>query len=68
MNLVKLLMLAGLVWLVWKVLQSWRIEVSRKAPPQDRFEPMARCLQCGIHLPARALSTDGRCGACGRRP
>jgi hypothetical protein len=68
MNPFRLLLLAGLVWLVWKVLKSWRVEVSRRGPaPQDRFEPMARCLSCGMHLPAQSLSTDGRCGACCRR-
>jgi hypothetical protein len=67
MNPVKLLLLAGIVWLVWKVLKSWRVELIRRPPAQDRFEPMARCNGCGLHLPAQALSTDGRCGACCRR-
>jgi hypothetical protein len=69
MNPVRLLLLAGLVWLVWKVLKSWRVEVIRREPPApERFEPMARCARCGLHLPAQSLSVDGRCGACSRRP
>lgn len=65
MNLFRLLVLAGLAWLVYRLLQRWRIEITPRQPPApEQFEPMARCTRCGIHLPARTLSSGGRCGAC----
>ncbi len=65
MNLFRLLVLAGLVWLVFRILKSWRIEVSRRdQPPAERFETMARCATCGLYLPRQGLSASGRCGAC----
>ncbi len=64
MSLFRILILAGLVWLVYKVVKSWRLEVTRRDPPQQRFEPMSRCAACGLFLPSQSLSTTGRCGAC----
>lgn len=65
MNLFRLLVMAGLAWLVYRLLQRWRIEITPRQPPAaPSFEPMARCTGCGIHLPARSLSRSGRCGAC----
>jgi len=75
MNLFRILILGMLVWFVLRVLKSWRVEISpRDQPPprrrenadQDRFEPMAQCKTCGVHLPQRALALSGRCGACER--
>ncbi|MDB5986975.1 MAG: hypothetical protein JWR16_2028 [Nevskia sp.] len=75
MNLFRILILGLLVWFVLRVLKSWRVEISprdlpqsqgRKRADQDRYEPMAQCSQCGVHLPQRALATSGRCGACER--
>jgi len=71
MNLFRILILGLLVWFVLRVLKSWRVEISpREQPPaqrgggQDRYEPMAQCSQCGVHLPRRALAQSGRCGSC----
>ena len=67
MNIFRLLVLLGLGWLVYRLLQNWRVEITPRHPPQpppDRFEPMARCTSCGLHLPAQSLSPAGRCGAC----
>jgi hypothetical protein len=75
MNLFRILLLGALVWFVLRVLKSWRVEISpRDRPPtpsrnradRDRYEPMAQCSQCGVHLPQRALAISGRCGACAR--
>jgi hypothetical protein len=65
MNIFRLLVLAGIVWLVYKILQSWRIDISRRdSQTPDRFEPMTRCAGCGLYLPSQSLSSSGRCGAC----
>jgi len=69
MGIFRLLVLAGLAWLVYRLLQNWRIEISPRQNRQtpERFEPMSRCTQCGLYLPAQALSSTGHCGACEKR-
>ena len=61
----RLLLLAALAWIAWRLLQHFtRAQTLQPPPQQDHFEPMERCQKCGTHLPARALSSDGRCGRC----
>lgn len=67
MSIFRLLILAGLGWFVWRVLQSW----GRDEPPRplrrrgpEEFEKMARCLGCGVHLPRGSLNDHGRCRQC----
>ncbi len=66
--IIKLLVLAVLGWFAVKVWQAWQkqqaLQRQNERPP-ERFEPMARCAQCGVHLPVSALSRNGRCGRCG---
>ena len=64
MNLFRLLLLIGLAWAIWKLLQGWRVELVKKAPGTQDFLPMSRCASCGLHLPKEGLSGAGRCGAC----
>lgn len=66
MNIFRLLVLIGLGWLVYRLLQNWRVEISPRRPPAppESFEPMARCSGCGLYLPSKSLSPGGRCGAC----
>jgi uncharacterized protein len=68
MNVFRILLILAAIWIVWRLLRGLRIHISRaQSPPQppgENFEPMARCAQCGVHLPASALSPDGRCGKC----
>lgn len=64
MNLFRLLLLFAVAWLVWRLFQSARRRQLDQRPPQEQFEPMARCSSCGTYLPAKALSRDGRCGRC----
>jgi len=77
MGISRLLLLGLIAWFVYRTLKSWRIEVTRRdeIPGQpnarpgaqsDRFEPMARCAECGVHLPQTTLSAARRCGACER--
>lgn len=60
----RLLLIAAAVYIVWRLLRGVRINVERVQPPQQRYEPMARCAKCGTHLPAAALSRSGLCGHC----
>lgn len=68
MNVLRLLLLAIVAYAVWRLLGLSRRAVPPSAAPRsDRetsYEPMARCAQCGTHLPASALSRSGRCGRC----
>ncbi len=63
----RLLLLAGLVWLVLKVLRSWGAPAAVRSEDLERFEPTARCASCKTLVPAQSLAADGRCGACGQR-
>lgn len=63
--IVRLLLLAALAWIAWRLFQYLiRAQKLQQRPPPEQFEPMARCSQCGTHLPAKALTRDGRCGRC----
>ena len=63
--IVRLLLLVALGWIAWRLYQQFqRGQALRQPPPQDQFEPMQRCAKCGTYLPAKALSSDGRCGRC----
>jgi hypothetical protein len=63
--ILRLLLLAGLIWLAWQLWQQWRRHTAVPPPrPQERFEPMSRCAQCGVYMPTAALSKSGRCGKC----
>ncbi len=64
--IVRLLLLAGLGWLVWRFIQQWQAKLQRP-PAQDAppvYELMQRCTDCGAYLPSKALSRSGRCGRC----
>lgn len=66
MTFFRFLLLCAVAYLVWRMLNppQRRPESNpRPAPPPD-YEPMARCKQCGTHLPVTALSPSGRCGRC----
>lgn len=70
--LLRVALLAAAIWLLWRLWTKLRPMLGSgptaepPAPPQ--FEPMARCSQCGTHLPAKALAPDGRCGRCAALP
>jgi hypothetical protein len=63
----KLLLLAGFLWLGYRVLTAAR-RLQKPGPsdgqPRERFEPMGQCRRCGIHAPRASLSVDGYCGRC----
>lgn len=66
MNFFRLLLLGAVAYLVWRMLNPPQRRPGpgqRPAAPPD-YEPMARCKQCGTHLPVASLSPSGRCGRC----
>jgi hypothetical protein len=63
--LFKLLLLGVAAFVIWRLLKSLSAATHLRPPPSsEQFEPMAKCARCGVYLPARSLSSDGRCGAC----
>lgn len=54
MGLMRLLFLAVLVWLVWRVLRQSLLAPKRKAPPSSPAndnQKMVRCEWCEVHTP-----------------
>lgn len=63
MNLFRLLVLGLLAWLAWRFVQRWKLSIEpREAPPEPIA--LAPCRRCGVRVPSRSLSQDGRCGRC----
>jgi hypothetical protein len=66
--IVRLLLLAALVWLLVRLWRQWRSDLAasvRKPPPEPGYELMSPCRGCGTYLPTKTLSSGGRCGKCG---
>lgn len=65
-RLLQLLLLAALAWVLWRLVRKAlapRPGADAGAPPA-RFEPTARCPQCGTHVPREQLGTEGLCPRC----
>lgn len=54
MNLLRLLIIAAIIWLVWFLIKRWRDEREAKKvlekPPKNP-EIMQQCAHCGAHFP-----------------
>jgi uncharacterized protein len=54
MGLVRLLILAALIWLVWRILRNTLLAAPGKNPANDSrpdSQKMVRCAWCGVHSP-----------------
>ena len=69
----RLLLIAAVVWLGIHLLRKWRRgpdDQTSSPPPSSSkgkaggYQPMVRCRECGMHLPAQAVSSQGLCGKC----
>ncbi|MEW5943637.1 MAG: PP0621 family protein [Pseudomonadota bacterium] len=50
--MVKLLLLAAGVWLIYVILKRYGRSIRQEKPPAaEGGEDMVRCSQCGVHLP-----------------
>lgn len=68
-RILQILLLLALVWIVWRMVRAWlspRSGADRREAP--RFEPTARCAQCGTHVLREQLDSAGRCPRCIPRP
>ena len=64
-RLLQLLLLAALVWIVWRLVRNV-LARPRVDPPGEppQFEPTARCARCGTHVPRAQLDAAGVCQRC----
>lgn len=81
MNLLRLLLLAAIAWLVWRLLRGLRSAPDDPLPPPPsgddgggnedgdptrNFERKRACSVCGAEAPQVSLDTHGRCRDCAR--
>lgn len=60
MGLVRLLLLALLVYVIWRLIRH-SFAGRRPTPAGDQAERMLRCAQCGLNVPEReSLQREGR--------
>lgn len=64
MGLIRLLIIAALIYIAWRVFKNLLSRSQQVDPPaanQQRQELMRKCAQCGIHVPDHeAFSHNGR--------
>lgn len=62
MNLIRIIVIALIVWLVYRMVQRMLAKpVTKKTAPTQVGTDMVRCAHCGIHIPkGEALRRDGR--------
>jgi len=67
-HLIKLLLLAAGIWLIYTILKKYGTSVQQDeqaAPPAPAQEDMVRCVQCGVHLPvSEAILSRGEHFCC----
>ncbi len=60
--MIKLIVLAVGVWLIYRILKGYSRSVGHERPTQaDSVEDMVRCTQCGVHLPrSESILSQGK--------
>lgn len=68
MNLIRLIALAALCWLLYRLILSLLSKVqrpTRRHEAEPKGGAMVRCAQCGLHVPqVQALEKDGNYYCC----
>lgn len=59
MGLIRLIIIALLIWLVWRLISS-TLQTLKPRPPakNDQAPKMVRCLHCGVHVPEHDARWD----------
>jgi uncharacterized protein len=59
---IKLIVLAIGVWIVYRILKGYSRSVGQERPTQvDSVEDMVRCTRCGVHLPrSESILSQGK--------
>ena len=64
-RLLQLLLLAALIWMAWRLVRkALGPPAAPGAATPPKFEPTARCGQCGTHVPRDQLDAAGLCPRC----
>ncbi|MFN3712607.1 MAG: PP0621 family protein [Alcanivoracaceae bacterium] len=65
MGLIRLIILAALIWLVWRILRQTLL-APRQPPPSADNNPqkMVRCAQCDVHVPLSEAVREGERAFC----
>ena len=54
MNLIRLLIIAAIVWLTLRIFRNWQnknIIAKKKSIKDSQIKNMVQCSKCGVHLP-----------------
>lgn len=54
MNLIRLLIIAAIVWLTFRIYRNWqdKNKIAKKNATKDsQIKNMVQCSKCGVHLP-----------------
>lgn len=65
MGIIRLLVLAALIWLTWRLVRSLLMAPRAPQTPPDTSQKMVRCSWCGVHTPeALALRQEPQYFCC----
>ncbi|WP_230348128.1 PP0621 family protein [Methylobacillus methanolivorans] len=62
--MLKLLLLAIVVWLLFTILKRYRHNVDQPTQPRPHPEDMVQCAHCQVHLPRSESIQDGALHYC----
>lgn len=64
MNLIRLLVIAGIVWLSYRIYLNWKANYEKSRQQRKKegaIKNMVQCEKCGIHLPEHeAIASSGK--------
>jgi len=68
MNLIRLLIIAAIVWLTFRIVKNWQAKntiTKNKARKDSTIGNMVQCVKCGVHIPEQeALNYNGKLYCC----
>lgn len=68
MNLIRLLVIAAIIWLILRIFKNWQEKnaISKKnSTKNSQIKNMVQCSKCGVHLPEQeALKSDNQFYCC----
>lgn len=61
MNLIRLLAIAAIIWLCYRIYQNWleAKSAAEKKHKKDTVENMVQCDKCGVHIPQQEALRSG---------
>lgn len=67
MNLFRVLIIVGIVWIAYRIYQNWKSKNARIAKQQNNsgIKNMVQCVKCGVHIPEQeAIKSLGKFFCC----